>query len=94
MRPDLRAGYGAALFAMEKYLKQSNADVSGEDPRPAQGHGARAGHFTRWVDRVAGPVLLWTARRDARKYPRGSDRADDVLRTPQLARRARKRNPL
>ena len=29
------------------------------------------GHFTRWVDRVAGPVVLWAARRDARKFPHG-----------------------
>jgi hypothetical protein len=29
------------------------------------------GAFQRWFDRAAGPVLLWLARRDARKYPHG-----------------------
>jgi hypothetical protein len=29
------------------------------------------GAFTRWVDHVVGPVMLWSARRDARKHPRG-----------------------
>jgi len=29
------------------------------------------GALTRWINRAAGPVLLWTSRRDARKYPRG-----------------------
>jgi len=68
---DLRRGYGAALFAMEKYLRKSNAGVS------AKIHGLRKdmerelGGLTRWVDRVGGPVMLWAARRDARRFPRG-----------------------
>jgi len=68
---DLRRSYGAALFAMEKYLRATNAEVSGKirDLRKDMEH--EFGSLTRWIDRVAGPVLLWSARRDARKHPRG-----------------------
>ena len=64
-------GYGAALFAMEKYLKKSNVEVSEKIRDFRKQMERELGHFTRWVDRVAGPVVLWTARRDARKFPRG-----------------------
>jgi radical SAM superfamily enzyme YgiQ (UPF0313 family) len=68
---DLRTGYGVALFAMEKYLKKSNVEVSGKIRELRQDMERELGHFTRWVDRIAGPVLLWSARRDARKFPHG-----------------------
>ena len=68
---DLRRGYGAALFAMEKYLRKSNADVSARIGNLRREMEHELGGFTRWWDRVAGPMMLWSARRDARKYPRG-----------------------
>jgi len=68
---DLRTGYGVALFAMEKYLKKSNVEVSEKIRELRQDMERELGHFTRWVDRVAGPVLLWSARRDARRFPHG-----------------------
>jgi radical SAM superfamily enzyme YgiQ (UPF0313 family) len=68
---DLRHSYGAALFAMEKYLRTSNTDVSARIRDLRMDMEREFGLFNRWVNRVAGPVLLWTTRRDARRYPRG-----------------------
>jgi radical SAM superfamily enzyme YgiQ (UPF0313 family) len=68
---ELKAGYGAALFAMEKYLRKSNQDVSEKIRELRRDMERELGSLTRWVDYVAGPVLLWAARRDARKFPRG-----------------------
>ncbi len=68
---DLKSGYGAALFAMKKYLRKSNRDVSEKIRELRKDMERELGGLTRWVDHVAGPVLLWAARRDARKFPRG-----------------------
>jgi radical SAM superfamily enzyme YgiQ (UPF0313 family) len=68
---DLRTKYGAALFAMEKYLRTSNIEVSGKIRELRKDMERELGHFTRWVDRAAGPFVLWAATRDARKFPRG-----------------------
>ena len=68
---DLRTGYGAALFAMEKYLQPSNLEVSAKIRELRKDMERELGHFTRWVDRRGRPVVLWAARRDARKFPRG-----------------------
>jgi radical SAM superfamily enzyme YgiQ (UPF0313 family) len=68
---DLKGGYGAALFAMEKYLRKSNRDISEKIRELRKDMERELGGLTRWVDYVAGPVLLWAARRDARKFPRG-----------------------
>ncbi len=68
---DLRRGYGAALFAMEKYLRKSNAEVSQRIRDLRKDIEREFGSLTRWIDRAAGPVMLWSARREARKYPHG-----------------------
>ncbi len=68
---DLRRGYGAALFAMEKYLRKPNVEVSEKIRALRKDIEREFGTFTRWIDHVVGPVMLWSARRDARKYPRG-----------------------
>jgi hypothetical protein len=68
---DLRRGYGAALYAMEKYLRTSNAEISAKIRELRKQMERELGGVTRWVDHAVGPVLLWAARRDARKYPRG-----------------------
>jgi len=70
-RRELKAGYGAALFAMEKYLRKSNQDISEKIRELRRDMERELGSLTRWVDYVVGPVLLWAARRDARKFPRG-----------------------
>jgi hypothetical protein len=56
----LKSGWGAALWAMERYLRESNRDVSDKI------RGLR-----RAIDRLVGPVLLWAARRDAERFPLG-----------------------
>lgn len=68
---DLSRGYGAALFAMEKYLRRSNEDVARKIRDLRKQMEQEMGAFTSWINHVAGPVLLWAAKRDARKYPRG-----------------------
>jgi radical SAM superfamily enzyme YgiQ (UPF0313 family) len=67
----LRHGYGAALWAMERYLRHSNEAVSERvrDLRRQIEH--ELGGFSRVIDRVVGPVLLWSARREAAVYPTG-----------------------
>jgi radical SAM superfamily enzyme YgiQ (UPF0313 family) len=62
----LRSGFGAALWAMERYLRDSNRDVSdriGELRRQAE---RELGGLAPIINRIAGPVLLWSARREAR----------------------------
>ncbi len=68
---ELRHGYGAALFAMERYLRKSNEEVAAKIRALRKDMEREMGVFSRWVDRTVGPVLLWSARRDARKFPRG-----------------------
>jgi len=67
----LRSGYGAALWAMEKYLRESNRAVSDRiaDLRTQVEH--EIGGLAPLIDRLAGPILLWSARRDARRAPGG-----------------------
>lgn len=67
----LRRGYGAVLWAMEHYLRESNEEMS-ERVRALRLEMERdLGGVTAAVSRLLGPVLLWTARREARLYPRG-----------------------
>lgn len=66
----LRYGFGAALWAMERYLRDSNREV-----------GQRIGELRRRVEvelggspmlnRVAGSGLLWSARREVRHHAGG-----------------------
>ncbi|MCC7179352.1 MAG: cobalamin-dependent protein [Acidobacteria bacterium] len=67
----LRWGHGAVLLAMEKYLRDSNRAVS-ERIRSLRLQVEREfGGVTRAIDQVVGPVLLWSARREARLAPAG-----------------------
>jgi radical SAM superfamily enzyme YgiQ (UPF0313 family) len=67
----LRQGYGAALWAMERYLRDSNETVS-QRVRDLRHQIEQAfGGLSRLIDRVAGPLLLWSARREAVRYPHG-----------------------
>ena len=67
----LRRGYGAALWAMEKYLKGSNQAISGRIRDLRLEMERELGGITAAVNRTLGPVLLWSARREARRYPGG-----------------------
>jgi len=67
----LRAGYGAALWAMERYLRAANPSVS-ERVRALRLETEREfGAMTSAINRVIGPALLWSSKRDARRYPSG-----------------------
>jgi radical SAM superfamily enzyme YgiQ (UPF0313 family) len=67
----LRTGYGAALWAMEKYLRDTNRQVS-ERIRELRIEVERElGIVSRLVNHVAGPVALWASRRDHRRFPEG-----------------------
>ena len=67
----LRLGWGAALWAMEKYLRESNRTVSDRIADLRAQVEREIGGLTPVIDRLAGPVLLWSARRDARRAPGG-----------------------
>ncbi len=67
----LRTGYVAALWAMEKYLKHNNQQVASRirDLR-VEIHG-ELGILSSVVARLAGPVALWTSRLEAKRFPAG-----------------------
>jgi radical SAM superfamily enzyme YgiQ (UPF0313 family) len=67
----LRRGWGAALWAMERYLRASNRDVSDRIGALRRDIEREWGGMTTAIDRLVGPVLLWSARRDAARFPTG-----------------------
>ena len=67
----LRAGFGAALWAMERYLRGSNPDVSARMRDLRRQIEREFGVATAVVNRTVGPMLLWASRRDARRHPGG-----------------------
>jgi len=67
----LRDGYAAALWAMEKYLRHTNAAVS-DKIRDLRLQVAREfGLASRIASRALGPILLWSARREERRLAAG-----------------------
>jgi radical SAM superfamily enzyme YgiQ (UPF0313 family) len=67
----LRRGYGAALWAMERYLRRSNGAVSDRIAELRKQMEREFGLAHRVVDRVVGRILLWSTRREASAYPDG-----------------------
>ena len=68
---ELRTWSGAVLWAAEKYLRRSNRAVS-ERVRMLRKEVEREfGLLCRVTDLVVGPALLWSARREARRFPTG-----------------------
>ena len=63
--------HGAALWAMERYLRDSNRAVSDRIGALRRHIEREIGGWSAIIDRVAGPVMLWSARRDARLAPAG-----------------------
>jgi hypothetical protein len=63
----LRGGYAAALWAMERYLRHSHPDVSARIAALRHDVHRELGGGSRLVAALAGPVLYWTARREARR---------------------------
>ena len=70
----LRAGYGAALWAMERYLRSRNPSI-GERIKALRKETEREfGITTAALNRVVGSVLLWSSRYEQRRHPRGRPR--------------------
>jgi radical SAM superfamily enzyme YgiQ (UPF0313 family) len=67
----LRDGYAAALWAMERYLRDANTAVSGKIHELRKEIGGEFGFASRVVSRALGPVLLWSARREERRLAEG-----------------------
>jgi len=67
----LRHGYGAALWAMEHYLRRSNADLGARIGALRTEIEREFGGVSGALNRIVGRVLLWSARREAAAYPSG-----------------------
>jgi radical SAM superfamily enzyme YgiQ (UPF0313 family) len=67
----LRTSYGAALWAMEKYLRHTNRQVSERIRELRLEVERELGVVSRLVNHIAGPVALWASRRDHRRFPEG-----------------------
>jgi hypothetical protein len=67
----LRQGYGAALWAMERYLRGSNARVAERIRALRRDIEREFGGLSKVVDRLVGPALLLAARHEAAAYPDG-----------------------
>jgi radical SAM superfamily enzyme YgiQ (UPF0313 family) len=67
----LRDGYASALWAMEKYLRGANSAVAERIRVLRREIGREFGLMSRVMSRVLGPVILWSARREARRLAAG-----------------------
>jgi len=67
----LGSGYGAALWAMEKYLKPTNRVMSDRVRELRLQIEREIGGWSPVIDRIAGPFLHWSARREAGFAPGG-----------------------
>jgi len=67
----LRTTYDAALWAMEKRLKGTNALVAGRIRELRREIEHEFGAATRLVRAVTGPILLWSSKREDRQLERG-----------------------
>jgi radical SAM superfamily enzyme YgiQ (UPF0313 family) len=68
----LRTGYGAALWAMEHYLRGSNPEDSARIRALRLDIEREFGTAAAAVNRIVGTALLWTSRWDARRHPGGA----------------------
>ena len=59
------------MWAMEKYLRESNRIVSDRIADLRSQVEREVGGLAPVIDRLAGPLMLWRARRDARLAPAG-----------------------
>jgi radical SAM superfamily enzyme YgiQ (UPF0313 family) len=71
MASHLANGYGASLWAMEKFLRRSNRKVSDRIQALRLEVGGELGGLARLTHNLLGPFLLWTSRREARRFPAG-----------------------
>src|SRR5580704_8086456 len=67
----LRTTYDAALWAMEKRLKETNAEIAARIRTLRREIESEFGAATRLVRAVTGPILLWTSKREDRQLANG-----------------------
>jgi hypothetical protein len=67
----LRAGYGAALWAMERYLRRASPAVATRIRELRLETEREFGIVAAATNRLLGPVLVWSSRRESRRHPRG-----------------------
>ena len=67
----LSSGHGGVLWAMERYLRESNRAMSERVRELRREIEREIGGVSRLIDPVVGRVLLWSARRDERRHPGG-----------------------
>jgi hypothetical protein len=67
----LRSGYGAALWAMERYLRAGHPGVSQRIRALRLDTEREFGAMAAAINHALGPLLLWSSRRYARHYPSG-----------------------
>jgi hypothetical protein len=67
----LSDGYAAALWAMEKHLRGTNAVVAEKIHTLRREVSREFGLFSRVISRAIGPVLLWSARREEKRLAAG-----------------------
>ncbi len=67
----LRTTYNAALWAMEKRLRKTNSAVSGRIRELRREIEHEFGLATRSLRMVAGPLLLWSSKREDRRLAAG-----------------------
>ena len=67
----LRTGYGAALWAMERYLRARNPAVSEQIRELRLDTEREFGPLAAVINRAFGPLLLWSSSGDARRHPAG-----------------------
>ena len=68
---ELRKSYGPALWAMERQLRKTNAEVSNRVRDLRRELETEFGSFTRWITRIGGPIMLWSTRREERRLAQG-----------------------
>ena len=67
----LRSTYDAALWAMEKRLRKTNAAIAGRIHELRCEIEEEFGAGTRLLRAVAGPILLWSSKREDRRLAQG-----------------------
>jgi hypothetical protein len=63
--------YAGSLWAMERYFRTINSEVSEKMRELRQEIAKEFGFFSRLAANVLGPVLLWTSRREDRQVAAG-----------------------
>lgn len=67
----LRTAYSAALWASEHYFRKVNREVSDQIRELRRKIAKEFGMMSRLTASVAGPILLWTTRREERRVAAG-----------------------